>query len=86
MQAGDGIKLLGTLIPCEFSFVAHSDGDVAIHALMDAILSAIGEKDIGHLFPVDDTRYDGADSVDLLRTVLQKRRIRDIAQSTYPYL
>ena len=72
MQAGDGIKLLGTLIPCEFSFVAHSDGDVAIHALMDAILSAIGEKDIGHLFPVDDTRYDGADSVDLLRTVLQK--------------
>ena len=72
MQAGNGIKLLGTLIPCEFSFIAHSDGDVAIHALMDAILSAIGEKDIGHLFPVDDCRYDGADSTDLLRTVLQK--------------
>ena len=72
MHEGQGIKLLGTLIPCEFSFVAHSDGDVAVHALMDAILSAIGEKDIGHLFPVDDTRYDGADSIELLRTVLQK--------------
>lgn len=72
MKAGEGIKLLGTLIPCDFSFVAHSDGDVAIHALMDAILSAIGEKDIGHLFPVDDCRYDEADSTLLLHTVLQK--------------
>lgn len=71
-KEGNGIKLLGTFIPCEFSFVAHSDGDVAIHALMDAILSAIGEKDIGHLFPVDDTRYDNADSNELLKTVLKK--------------
>lgn len=66
-----GIKLLGTLIPCEFSFVAHSDGDVPIHALMDAILSAIGEKDIGHHFPVDDSRFDGADSMQLLKYVLE---------------
>lgn len=72
MTEGNGIKLLGTLIPCQFSFIAHSDGDVAIHALMDAILSAIGEKDIGHLFPVDDARYDGANSVELLKTVLGK--------------
>lgn len=69
-KKGKGIKLLGTLIPCEFAFVAHSDGDVAIHALMDAILTAIGEKDIGHLFPVDDERYDDADSCELLKTVL----------------
>ena len=39
---------------------------------MDAILSAIGEKDIGHLFPVDDSRYDNADSIELLQTVLKK--------------
>ena len=69
---GNGIKLMATFIPCEFSFVAHSDGDVALHALMDAMLSAIGEKDIGHLFPVDDEKYDDADSADLLRTVLGK--------------
>lgn len=73
-KTGNGIKLLGTFIPCEFGFVAHSDGDVAIHALMDAILTAIGEKDIGHLFPVNDSRYDGANSVDLLKTVLDKAR------------
>lgn len=74
MQKGNGIRLMGTTIPCEFSFIAHSDGDVAIHALMDAILSAIGEKDIGHLFPVDDEKYDGANSVDLLCTVLEKAK------------
>ncbi len=67
---GNGIKLMGTLIPCEFAFVAHSDGDVAVHALMDAVLSAIGEKDIGHLFPVDDARFDDANSLELLATVL----------------
>jgi len=71
-KEGEGIKLLGTFIPCEFSFVAHSDGDVVIHALMDAILSALGEKDIGHLFPVDDSKYDDADSMDLLKVVLNK--------------
>ncbi|MCM1305928.1 MAG: 2-C-methyl-D-erythritol 2,4-cyclodiphosphate synthase [Bacteroides sp.] len=67
---GDGIKLLGVKIPCEYSFIAHSDGDVPIHALMDAILSALGQKDIGHLFPVDDPKYDDADSVELLLRVL----------------
>ncbi len=72
MKKGNGIKLLGTFIPCEFSFVAHSDGDVPIHALMDAILTAIGEHDIGHLFPVDDPLYDGANSVELLKQVLAR--------------
>jgi len=72
LQNGDGIKLLGVKIDCPFSFVAHSDGDVPIHALMDAILSAIGDLDIGHLFPVNDTRYDGADSMELLKVVLAR--------------
>lgn len=69
-KEGNGIKLMATFIPCEFSFVAHSDGDVAIHALMDAILTATGEKDIGHLFPVNDEKFDNADSADLLNKVL----------------
>ena len=71
LTGGNGIKLLGAYIPCEFSFIAHSDGDVPIHAIMDAILSALGEKDIGHLFPVDDERYDNVDSMELLFTVLK---------------
>lgn len=70
LTEGKGIKLLGERIPCPYSFVAHSDGDVAVHALMDAILSALGEKDIGHLYPVDDPKYDGADSMKLLKGVL----------------
>lgn len=71
LQDGKGIKLLGERIPCPYSFVAHSDGDVAVHAVMDAILSALGEKDIGHLYPVDDPKYDGADSMKLLKGVLK---------------
>ncbi|RME22909.1 MAG: 2-C-methyl-D-erythritol 2,4-cyclodiphosphate synthase [Deltaproteobacteria bacterium] len=50
--------------------VAHSDGDVALHALMDAILGAAGLGDIGRLFPDTDPSYEGACSVDLLRKVL----------------
>jgi len=71
MEKGSGIKLLGVFIPCDYKFIAHSDGDVPIHALMDAILSSIGEKDIGHLFPVDDPKYDDANSIDLLNKVLE---------------
>ena len=71
---GNGIKLLGVKVPCDYSFIAHSDGDVPIHAVMDAVLSALGQKDIGHMFPVDDPRYDGADSVELLLRVLSVAR------------
>ena len=74
LKEGDGIKLLGVRVPCEYSFVAHSDGDVPIHAIMDAILSALGKKDIGHYFPVDDPKYDGADSTELLLRVLSIAR------------
>ncbi len=77
MQAGDGIKLLGVNIDCPFSFIAHSDGDVPVHALMDAILSAIGEPDIGHLFPVNDPKFDGADSFELLKEVLARAYNKD---------
>lgn len=76
LKDGNGIRLLGTDIDCEYSFVAHSDGDVPVHAVMDAILGALGERDIGHLYPVDDQRYDGANSMDLLAGVVKVAKDR----------
>ncbi len=60
----------GIRIPSERGFVAHSDGDVAIHALCDALLGALGLGDIGHLFPDTDARWKGVDSKELLAAVL----------------
>lgn len=59
---GDGLVLGGVRIPCKMGFVAHSDGDVVLHAITDAILGAIGAGDIGELFPDNDDRWQGADS------------------------
>lgn len=73
LEAGEGVTLCGTFITCHFKTVAHSDGDVPVHAIMDAILTAVGEPDIGHFFPVDDPAYDGANSMGLLE------KVRDIA-------
>ena len=64
------IVLGGVTIPSKFSLKAHSDGDVAVHALMDALLSAIGERDIGFHFPDTDPAYKGANSMEMLRTVM----------------
>ena len=60
----------GVQIPSETGFVAHSDGDVAIHALCDALLGALALGDIGHLFPDTDDRGKGVDSTELLAAVL----------------
>ena len=60
----------GIQIPSENGFVAHSDGDVAIHALCDALLGALALGDIGHLFPDTDDRWKGVDSKELLAAVL----------------
>ena len=60
----------GVRIPSEKGFVAHSDGDVAIHALCDALLGALALGDIGHLFPDTDERWSGVDSKELLAAVL----------------
>ncbi|HKM38230.1 MAG TPA: 2-C-methyl-D-erythritol 2,4-cyclodiphosphate synthase [Thiopseudomonas sp.] len=69
-QPGDFITLGGVQIAHNKSFVAHSDGDVLLHALTDALLGAAALGDIGQHFPDTDPAYTGADSRDLLRNVL----------------
>ncbi len=67
--SGDHITLGGVKIPSERQLLAHSDGDVLVHAVMDALLSAAGLFDIGHYFPDTDPQYKGADSLILLANV-----------------
>lgn len=61
----------GVTIPYHKGFIAHSDGDVALHALTDAILGAAALGDIGKLFPDTDMQYKGADSRILLKNAYQ---------------
>jgi len=62
----------GVLIESDFGFKAHSDGDVAIHSLIDALLGAAGMGDIGMMFPDNDDTYKGIDSKELLQKVVKK--------------
>ncbi len=66
---GDGIVLGGVAIECDRAVVAHSDGDVLIHALCDALLGAIGRGDIGRLFPDNDAANRDRDSREFLRQI-----------------
>ena len=61
--------LCGVEIPCSFGPDGHSDADVPVHALMDAMLGAAALGDIGLLFPDTDRQYEMADSIQLLKTV-----------------
>ena len=70
LAEGLPMVLGGVRIPSRAGFVAHSDGDVAIHALCDALLGALALGDIGHLFPDTDDRWKGVDSTELLAAVL----------------
>ncbi|MDO8266571.1 MAG: 2-C-methyl-D-erythritol 2,4-cyclodiphosphate synthase [Moraxellaceae bacterium] len=67
---GSHVTICGVKIPHEQGLIAHSDGDVALHALCDAILGALAMGDIGHHFPDTDASYKGADSRELLRHVM----------------
>ena len=67
---GDHIMLCGVRIAHQNGLMAHSDGDVALHALTDALLGALALGDIGHHFPDDDPTFEGADSRQLLRQVI----------------
>ena len=68
---GRPLVLGGVAIPYALGLEAHSDGDVVIHALCDALLGAAGLGDIGHHFPDTDAAYAGIDSRLLLRRVVQ---------------
>lgn len=69
-EAGDAITIGGVKIPHTHGLKAHSDGDVALHALADALLGAAALGDIGQHFPDTDAAYAGADSRVLLRHVV----------------
>jgi 2-C-methyl-D-erythritol 2,4-cyclodiphosphate synthase len=74
LVAGRPLKLGGVPVPAEGGPFGHSDADVVLHALCDALLGALGQPDIGELFPDTDPRWQGADSrqfvVEALRRVL----------------
>lgn len=69
LTEGRPLVLGGVTIPWEKGLLGHSDADVMLHALMDALLGAAALGDIGHLFPDSDQRYRGIDSRRLLRRV-----------------
>lgn len=71
--AADRALILGGVkIPYELGLDGHSDADVLLHAVMDALLGAAGLRDIGYHFPDTDMRYKGADSMELLGCVAKK--------------
>lgn len=72
LTAGRKLILGGVEIPFEKGLDGHSDADVLVHALMDALLGAAAMGDIGKLFPDNDDAYLGADSVRLLEIVCKK--------------
>jgi len=69
LKMGRRLVLCGVEIPCEFGLDGHSDADVAIHALMDAMLGALALGDIGAHFPDSDERWRNADSAELLKHI-----------------
>jgi len=72
--AGRSLRLAGVTVPHTHGLVGHSDGDVALHAVVDALLGAAALGDIGTLFPDDDPRWKGADSTQFAKQVVQTLR------------
>lgn len=71
LAEGLQLVLCGVKVPHTKGCVAHSDGDVAIHAICDALLGALALGDIGKLFPDSDAKYKGIDSTKLLKEVVE---------------
>jgi 2-C-methyl-D-erythritol 2,4-cyclodiphosphate synthase len=74
-QSGLPLKIGGVALAHDKGLGGHSDGDVLLHALTDALLGAVAAPDIGALFPPSDPKWKGADSVIFLREAL--KRVRD---------
>ena len=74
LQAGGRLTLCGIVVSEKMSPIAHSDGDVAYHALVDAILGALGFGDIGEMFPNTDPRWKDAAEQGLRRSRPEARR------------
>jgi 2-C-methyl-D-erythritol 4-phosphate cytidylyltransferase/2-C-methyl-D-erythritol 2,4-cyclodiphosphate synthase len=70
LEAGRELRLGGLTFPQETGLAGHSDGDAALHAVIDALLAAAGAGDIGSAFPSDDEQWRNADSADLLRSTV----------------
>src|SRR6185312_4999951 len=75
---GDFVMLGGVRIPYTRGVVAHSDGDVVLHALCDALLGALGQGDIGQHFKDTDPRWKGADSKGFVRHIMEMVRTRNL--------
>ena len=73
-QAGVPLKIGGVELPHEKGLAGHSDGDVLLHALTDALLGAVAAGDIGTYFPPTDSKWKGADSVIFLQEALKQVR------------
>lgn len=72
LEAGRRLNLCGIEVPFELGLAGHSDADVVLHAVIDALCGAAGLPDIGEQFPDTDPAYRGADSAELLRLALQR--------------
>jgi len=68
-QTGRPLYLGGVLIPSDRGLIGHSDADALLHALIDAILGAVGRGDIGHQFPDSDPKWKDVRSTELLKTI-----------------
>jgi len=79
LVAGRRLVLGGIEVPCERGLDGHSDGDVLLHAVADAILGALGEGDLGRHFPSSDESLRGIDSRRILRQVVARMRERGFA-------
>jgi 2-C-methyl-D-erythritol 2,4-cyclodiphosphate synthase len=71
IESGSGIHLAGVFVECPYKIIAHSDGDIILHTIVDAILGAIAKGDIGTLFPDIDPKWKGATSSTFLDKALE---------------
>ncbi len=76
LEPGEGIVCAGVYVPCPYRVIAHSDGDVVLHALCDALLGAVAAGDLGEHFPDTDPAHRGRDSAAFVAAVLALPALR----------